>query len=308
MVAAAAFQKLTVGFVVLLLLMLATGALILWYVHRWGRQLRQIEERLGQLDSDGKLPETGLKELDRLIAAFNHQTESLREAQRVSNDLSVELARAERLTALGRMSAGLAHEIRNPIGAMRLQAENALAKNAPEAYQKGCQGMLQNIGRLDDLLERLLAIVRFDRLTPKSTKIQPWIEDCMTPFRNAAAEPAIEVEASDTEWSFDEQQLSRALHNLIANALQHTPPNGWVKVTAAIENDQLEIAVEDSGPGVPEELKTKILEPFVSSRSKGSGLGLAIAREIVEAHGGTLRCVNGRVGARFEIRLPRREL
>jgi signal transduction histidine kinase len=168
--------------------------------------------------------------------------------------------------------------------------------------------MLQDIARLDDLLERLLAIVRLDRLTPKSTKVGPWIEECVQPMRNARAEPAIEVEAADTEWSFDEQQVSRALHNLVANAVQHTPPNGWVKVTAAIENDHLQIAVEDSGPGVPDELKEKIFEPFVSSRSSGSGLGLAIAREIVEAHGGTLRCVNGCIGARFEIRLPRREL
>src|ERR1700758_1222159 len=205
------------------------------------------------------------------------------------------------------MSAGLAHEIRNPIGAMRLQAENALAKNAVETYQKACRGMLQNIGRLDDLLERLLAIVRLDRLTHKSIKIGSWIEECVTPFRNAAAQPAIEVEAVDAQWSFDEHQLSRALHNLVANAIQNTPPNGWVKVSAAIENGWLGISVEDSGLGVPEELKEKIFEPFVSSRSEGSGLGLAIAREIVEAHGGTLRCVNGREGARFEMRLPRRE-
>ena len=108
----------------------------------------------------------------------------------------------------------------------------------------------------------------------------------MAPFRNAAAQPAIDVEAGGLEWSFDEQQLSRALHNLVANAVQYTPPNGWVKVAAAIADDQLEIAVEDSGPGVPDELKTKIVEPLVSSRSKGSGLGLAIVREIVEAHGG----------------------
>ena len=91
---------------------------------------------------------------------------------------------------------------------------------------------------------------------------------------------------------------------MLANAIQHTPPNGWVKVTAKKENDQLEIAVEDSGSGVPEELREKIFEPFVSSRSNGSGLGLAIAREIIEAHGGTLLCVNGSIGARFEIRMP----
>jgi signal transduction histidine kinase len=303
-VAAAAFQKLTVGFLLLLLLMLTAAALNLWYLHRWGRQLLRIEEQLGPSRSNVRLPTTGLKELDRLIAAFNQQTESLSEAQRASRDLSVELARAERLTALGRMSAGMAHEIRNPIGAMRLQAENALAKDTVPTYQKACRGMLQNVSRLDDLLERLLAIVRLDRLTLTSTKILPWLEECIAPFRNGPGNVTIDVDAPETEWSFDEQQLSRALHNIVANAFQHTPPNGRVVVTAKIENGRLEIAVEDSGSGVPEELREKIFEPFVSSRSNGSGLGLAIAREIIEAHGGTLLCLNGRIGARFEIRMP----
>jgi signal transduction histidine kinase len=305
--AAAAFQKLTAGFVVLLLLMLLTGGLILWYLYRLGQQLALIEERFGHLSSDAKLPSTGLKELDRLITAFNLQTERLSKSQRVSKELSAELARAERLAALGRMSAGLAHEIRNPIGAMRLQAENALAKNALEFYRKACRAVLQNVNRLDDLLERLLAVVRLDRMSPKMVSIQPWIEECLAPFRNTETQAVIHVEAVQAEWPFDEQQLSRAFHNLVANALQHTPPDGWVKVTAAIDNAQLQIAVEDSGSGVSEELKEKIFEPFVSSRSGGSGLGLAIAREIVEAHDGTLRCVNGRIGARFEIRLPVRE-
>jgi signal transduction histidine kinase len=166
------------------------------------------------------------------------------------------------------------------------------------------EAILQNISRLDDLLERLLAIVRLDRLTLTSTKILPWLEECIMSFRNAPGNVAIGVEATEMEWSFDEQQVSRAVHNLLANAVQHTPPNGWVKVTAKKENGQLEIAVEDSGSGVPEELREKIFEPFVSSRSNGSGLGLAIAREIIEAHGGTLLCVKGRIGARFEIRVP----
>jgi signal transduction histidine kinase len=167
--------------------------------------------------------------------------------------------------------------------------------------------MLQNISRLDDLLERLLAIVRLDRLTLMPTKILPWLEECLVPFRNNSGNVVLEVEAPETEWSFDEPQLTRAIHNLVANAVQHTPSNGWVRITAKKENGQLEMAVEDSGAGVPPELREKIFEPFVSSRTNGTGLGLAIAREIVEAHGGTLICLNGRVGARFEIRLPGKE-
>jgi signal transduction histidine kinase len=302
--AAAAFEKLTVGFIALFLLMLLTGALILWYLHHWGRQLLQIEEHLQAFDSNSELPKTGLKELDRLITAFNRQTERLRESQQRSNELTAELSRAERLASLGRMSAGLAHEIRNPIGAMRLQAENALAKANAEAYQKACQTILRDISRLDDLLERLLAIVRLDRLTFKLTKIRPWIEDCLTQFQNVPNCLLKYVEAPDTEWPFDDQQLSRALCNLVANALQHTPQDGWVKVTAEIANNQLEIAVENSGRGVIDELKEKIFEPFASYRSGGTGLGLTVAREIVEAHGGSLRCVNGSIGARFEIRFP----
>ena len=268
--AAAAFEKLTTGFIVLFLLMLVTGALILWYLHRWGLQLYRIEEQLAKSPSDSELPKTGLKELDRLIIAFNRQTDRLRQLQQRSNDLGAELGRAERLAGLGRMSAGLAHEIRNPIGAMRLQAENALAKADLEASQKACRTILRDISRIDDLLERLLA--------------------------------------PETAWPLDERQLSRALCNLVANALQHTPPAGWISVSAEIVNGQLEIAVEDSGPGVPDELKGKIFDPFASYRSEGTGLGLSIVRQIVEAHGGTIRCLNGRIGARFEMKIPWREI
>jgi K+-sensing histidine kinase KdpD len=86
------------------------------------------------------------------------------------------------------------------------------------------------------------------KLTP--TKILPWLEECIMPFRNAPGNVAIDVEAPETEWSFYEQQLSRAFHNLLANAVQHAPPNGWVKVTAKKENGQLILSV---GPGVAEE-------------------------------------------------------
>ena len=162
------------------------------------------------------------------IEAFNYQIKRLSKAQRVSKDLSVELARAERLAALGRMSAGLAHEVRNPIGSMRLQAENALARNLIETYQKACGGILQNVRRLDDLLERLLAIVRLDRLSVKLTRVRPWIQDCVAAFLSGVEKAAIDVETPDVEWWFDEQQLSRALHNLVANARQHTPADGLV--------------------------------------------------------------------------------
>jgi signal transduction histidine kinase len=303
--AAAAFQTLATGFVGLLLLMLVTGAVILWYLHNWGRRLSELEQELGE--SQEELAKTGLRELDRMIVAFNHQTRRLRESQERSNELTQQLSRADRLAALGRMSAGLAHEIRNPIGAMRLQAENALAKTNDPAQQQTYQKILREIARLDDLLERLLAIVRLDKLKICRTPIRPWLEECLNRFREGSETKQLEVLASDIEWPLDAHQMSRALDNLVKNALRHTPAGGWVRVTAERKDQVCHLIVEDSGPGVPAEQREKIFDPFTSLSSNGTGLGLWITREIVEAHGGTISCTQGAHGARFEIQLPWRE-
>lgn len=303
--AAAAFEKLTAGFVALLLLMLVPGGLILWYLHNWGRQLSQIEQQLNE--SQAELAKSGLRELDRLIVAFNHQTERLRRSQERSDQLSMQLSRADRVAALGRMSAGLAHEIRNPIGAMRLQAENALAKTEDEAQQRIYQNFLREIARLDDLLERLLAVVRLEKLAIRLTPIHHWLDDCINRLRGACPGVKIGLTVSEIEWPLDEHQMTRVIDNLITNALRHTPAGGWIHVTAEERDRVCHLVIEDSGSGVPEELREKIFEPFTSFRSGGTGLGLAIAREIVEAHGGTISCAQGAYGARFDIRLPWRE-
>jgi hypothetical protein len=188
--AAAAFETLAAGFVGLLLLMLVTGAVILWYLHNWGRRISQLEQQLAESQED--LTKTGLRELDRMIVAFNHQTQRLRESQERSNQLTRQLGRADRLAALGRMSAGLAHEIRNPIGAMRLQAENALAKTKDAAQERTYQNILREIARLDDLLERLMAIVRLDKLNIRRSSIRHCLEECVNRFREGSP-PVISV-------------------------------------------------------------------------------------------------------------------
>ena len=98
--------------------------------------------------------------------------------------------------------------------------------------------------------------------------------------------------------------MCRALDNLLLTALQHTPSRGWIRVRIDLQDAHCRISVEDSGPGIPLERQESIFEPFTTTRDGGTGLGLSIAREIVEAHGGTLRCVGGNAGARLEIDLP----
>jgi signal transduction histidine kinase len=156
-------------------------------------------------------------------------------------------------------------------------------------------------------MERLLAIVRLDKLTIKLTPLRPWLEQFVNRFQHEPNAARLEVEAPDAEWPMDEPRMARTLDNLLANAVRHTPKDGWVRIHAERQGNDCYLVVEDSGPGVPEELREKIFEPFASFRSNGTGLGLAIAREIVEAHGGSIICTGGTGGARFEIRWPWRE-
>src|SRR5262249_9816081 len=103
---------------------------------------------------------------------------------------------------------------------------------------------------------------------------------------------------------FDPHQSGRALDNLLLNALQHVPEGGRVHMTAALDGERLRLTVSDDGPGVPEEVRAHLFEPFVTTRGGGAGLGLAIVREIVEAHGGAVRLVPSASGAVFEMELP----
>jgi len=125
-------------------------------------------------------------------------------------------------------------------------------------------------------------------------------------FRDQAARKHLVLrgDAPDRTCAFDEKSMSRALDNLLLNALQHAPRDGWVEVRAECAEGRCCIAVENSGAPVPAGEREKIFDPFVSMRSDGAGLGLSVAREIAEAHGGALRCVESCGGARFELEIP----
>jgi len=101
--------------------------------------------------------------------------------------------------------------------------------------------------------------------------------------------------------------MSEALDNLLQNALQHTPRGGTIRIEAVAKDRNLTITVSDTGPGVAQELRANLFEPFAAGRRGGTGLGLAAARDLVTAHGGTLRLLDGGPGATFEIALPWQE-
>lgn len=289
------------------LLILAVGG---WHIHvllRWSRALDRIVITLTDLPADVRrdIEPSGHADLDQVIRAFNAYSARLGEALKRSQGLEQDLRQAERSALIGRMVASLAHEIRNPLGAMRLKAENALAGGA-ERHAPALDAVLVQIERLEGLLTRLLSLARPFKPELQDVDVGAWLKQSMGLREEQARAAGVNLEsgASAIRWRFDPVLMDEALDNLIQNALQHTPPGGAVRVQASADDKTLKISVSDSGPGVSAELRPHLFQPFASGRRGGTGFGLAAARDILAAHGGSLRLLDHGPGATFEIELP----
>ena len=307
------YGRLSMGLAALLLLALGSGLWLLMALRRWTRRLTTLEEAIAStpLEKLPPLAPTGERELDRIVAAFNRLNDRLKTSREDSARMGRDLARADRLAALGRMAAGLAHEIGNPLAARRLRCENALAAE-PERAQTALRAILPQIGRLEELLAALRLLTRMVEIRPQPvplrTFLQARLEEVAPTANRSGSTLALEPEPdADLRWNFDEKSLARAVENLLLNALQHSPPGGRIALGAEASPDRCRLLVSDTGPGVPVGDAERIFEPFVTTRVEGVGLGLSLVREIAEAHGGTARClppVEGKPGAVFVIEIP----
>lgn len=302
-----AYDRLTWGLALLLGFALVSGGWLAIAMSRWSRGIAYLENALQThpVDRLPSLERRGHQDTDRIVEALNAFTHRLAAARDETSTLGAKLLHAERLAALGRIAAGIVHEVRNPIGAMRLKAENALA-HSPERQREALEVILGQIDRLNDLCESLLSLARPLRLDTRDVVVTEWLEQRLHPFRDQAEAEGVTLQGSCEvgEARFDPVQLGRALDNLVLNALQHTPSGGTVDVLIRKVETMLRVTVTDTGIGISDAVRGTLFEPFASDRSGGTGLGLAIAREIVEAHGGTIRVAPATAGAALEMEIP----
>jgi signal transduction histidine kinase len=301
-----AYNQLLAGLLVLALTIFGSAIWLARLLYSWSRKIALIENALGDRGGGSvdlpKLPLTGEQELDRLVDALNSTGERLSlERQRATA--------AERLAAVGRLSAGLAREIRNPIAAMRLKAENAMASRDVSRKDAALEAILQQIARLDALLRDLLEMTQARDPKFADVELSSFLQRTVEAHRELAAGKSLTLKIGTPVLHnplpcFDSSQMQRALDNLILNAIQNTPPGGSVVVDAFSRDGNLLLRVADTGAGVSDEIRDRLFEPFATARSDGTGLGLAIVREIARNHGGDVRLVTAGSGATFEIEIP----
>lgn len=247
------------------------------------------------------------------VRRYQELSESLAEANRSLKLAQEEARRAERLAALGQLSAGLAHEIRNPLGVIKGSAEILTQKlEGADPLAKELGGYIYTeVNRVSALVSRFLDFARPSQLALSPTDLADLVERCVTTVSDQGACKAVKVHREFAQGlrrvMLDQDLCEQVFTNLLMNACEAMGEQGGelnVRIGRA-DGSAVAVEVEDSGPGVPPEMKEQIFNPFVTTKKTGVGLGLAIVSKIVDAHGGSVKLVSPpNHGACFRVTFP----
>jgi signal transduction histidine kinase len=248
-----------------------------------------------------------------------HTAASLRRTLEEREALEGELRRGERLAAVGQLSAGLAHEIRNPLGSIKGAAQILSDGDLPDADRDRLLTILtEETGRLDRVLTDFLTFAR-----PRPPELRPLalaacVRDTVALLAAQAAERNVTVDVVDPvdlpAVAGDEDLLRQVVWNLVRNGLQAIGTGGRLEIqldrvsgghAPGFRTKQVRMTVCDDGPGISAQDIDRVFNPFYTTREEGTGLGLAICHRIVADHGGTIEVANRpEGGARFDVYLP----
>ena len=225
--------------------------------------------------------------------------------------LQAEVARQERLAAMGTLAAGVAHEIRNPLSSIKGFATYFRTKFEPGSKDHElAEVMIGEADRLNRVVSELLDLTRPSELRLADTVPGELLTHALRLVEDDCRSRGIAVQTRFGDVgpvALDADRMLQAVLNLLLNAIQAMPDGGTLSVSAQAVRDRLELRVADTGPGIPREDLDRVFDPYFTTRNQGTGLGLATVRTVVEAHGGRVRIASepGR-GTEVTLDLPKR--
>jgi signal transduction histidine kinase len=261
-------------------------------------------------DLDQNLPVDRKDEIGDLTQSFNFMIQRLREQRR----LEERLREAEHLSAIGQLSRGIAHEIRNPLNFISLSIDHIKTKYRPsdgagaEGFEKLVESMKEEIHRLDRLVRDFLDYGKPLKLDLQPCGTRELLADVVEIVRAKAASDRIRIVEDYRalpELRLDMELMKSCLFNLVTNAFQAMPDGGTLTIASEESDGRFVLRIADTGTGVSAEHLGRVFEPFFTTKSKGLGLGLAMTKRVIEEHGGRIEfsSVEGQ-GSEVTIRLP----
>jgi signal transduction histidine kinase len=265
----------------------------------------EMQESVADTGNAGDL-DLFLERLSQLVKRIERVVEERGQRER-------EVMRADQLAMVGQMAAGVAHELRNPLTSIKMLVQTGQKENSPRLTPDDLQIIEQEIRRLERSLQRFLDFARPPRPERRPHNLAAIVERTLALIDGRARRQRVAVTFNPPSEPIvvevDADQIQQLLLNLCLNALDVMPKGGALSVNLSAQgNEQFELNVADTGPGIPDALMPRLFDPFMSTKETGIGLGLAVSHRIAERHGGTLFAKNKPGGgACFVLRLKRIE-
>lgn len=252
---------------------------------------------------DYRVPVASRDELGRLASTFNSMCASLQQARQ-------ELIRRERISTIGRLASSIVHDLRNPLAAIYGGAEMLVdTELGPPQVKRLAANIYRATRRIQEMLQELVDVSRGHGAQAEPCRLREVVEAAIEALQPAARTQSVRFEIdvpAAIELPLQRAPMERVFLNLISNSLEAMPEGGLVRVTAQTDGKTVTISVEDTGPGISDQIRGELFQPFVTfGKKSGLGLGLALSRETVLDHGGEIWAdAEFRGGARLAIRLP----
>jgi len=260
------------------------------------KRIQEGAEGIGKGDFQYQIPIASNDEIGELAQTFNRMAIQLKESFESIQKSQERIIQAEKLSSLGQLSASLAHELRNPLTAIKMILQAILdGSPTPEMTKEDAKVIIKEVKKLDAILTQFLSFAKPPQLELRPVNLGHVIEEVLSLMKTEFDRSRVEVlqEISGLpQIKGNYEKMTQVLINLLHNSIEAMPEGGKLKIVVQeiFDNNQREVLlrVEDSGQGIPEEYRKKVFDPFFTTKEGGTGLGLSIVYSIIKEHHGSI--------------------